>query len=243
MIVYGLIFWLGSALGSFYHVVGYRMPKGLNWINERSACVSCRKTLKWFELLPLVSFLWQRGRCRSCGAKIKPIYFWIEAGSGLLFLFPVLYYGPKELGSIYFSWVFLSLLLIVSVSDLYYGLILNKVLFFFLPLLLLNPERSLIGMAVGFFLLLAHFGLGKLLFKRATLGGGDIKLYGLVGLMVGSASTVISLFIAALLGLGYSFFVGTLQKSELRFGPFIAIASYIALFYGNRIWEFCAAVF
>jgi len=234
--MYIVIFWLGACLGSFFHVVGYRQPLGMNWVSERSGCPCCKIPLRWFELLPIFSYLSQKGRCRTCQTAIKPIYFGMEIVSGFLFLAPALYFSSWQ--QILFAWIFLSLLLIISVSDIYYGLILNKVLLFFLPLLWLNPERSVLGMFVGFFLLIANFVMGKILFKRATLGGGDIKLYGLVGLMLGGIPTVMSMLLAGLLAIGYAL-VRRLDRSQpLPFGPFIAMASYICLFYGDTFWEF-----
>jgi len=234
MMIHLFVFWLGASLGSLYHVIGYRQPQGLNWVSARSCCPHCQKVLNWYELLPLFSYLCQRGRCRTCQAPINSIYFWVEILSGFLFLFPLIH-GQVN---VIVAWIFLSLLLIITVSDLYYGLILNKVLLFFLPLLWLNPHRSIIGMLTGFFLLIANFVIGKLLFKRATLGGGDIKLYGLVGLVLGGIPTVISLMLAGVLALGYALITRQNKEQELPFGPFIATASYICLFYGHTLWEF-----
>ena len=243
IVLYVLIFLLGASLGSFYHVVGYRMPKKLNWIRGRSHCPHCGHQLRWFELIPLISYLWQRKRCKNCGSVINPIYFWVEFISGILFLIPVFHYeNPFGNGTV-FTWIFLSLLLIITVSDLYYQLILNKVLLFFLPLLLLYPNRSLIGMVGGICLLGANFVVGHLLFKRAPLGGGDIKLYGLVGLKLGMVSTVISLMIASILAAVFVAAVPNWRKKPLPFGPFISLASYIALLYGDSLWEFYLGLF
>ncbi|MCL1949723.1 MAG: prepilin peptidase [Turicibacter sp.] len=232
-----LSFWLGASLGSFFHVVGYRLPLKQDWVRGRSACPDCSNRLRWFELLPIASFLLQKGKCRRCGAVIKPIYFWSEALSGTLFALTTLYFSGLQL---VFAWLFLSLLLIITVTDLYYGLIPNKVLLFFLPLFMLFPYISWKGMLVGFSMLYGNLIIGKWLFKREALGGGDVKLYALIGLVLGSTQTVLSLIMGAVLAL---FFSSIRSKKTLPFGPFIAIASYICLIYGDSLWEIYRSLF
>ena len=92
-LIFILIFFLGASLGSFYHVVGYRMPIGENWVSDRSRCPGCSHELRFYELMPVLSYVLQGGKCRSCGMKIKPIYLLSEIFAGLLFIFPVWFYG------------------------------------------------------------------------------------------------------------------------------------------------------
>ena len=249
-LIFILIFFFGACLGSFYHVVGYRMPIGENWVSDRSRCPGCSHELRFYELMPVLSYVLQGGKCRSCGMKIKPIYLLSEIFAGLLFVFPVLFYGFEgfESGAIYIAWVFLSMLIIITVSDLYYQLILDKVLVFFGAILLIlyviypqyDLASGLIGAGIGFFTLYAVGLLGQFLFKKEALGGGDIKLYAVIGFVLGISSTFLSLFLAAVIALIYSLMFMKDKTKPLGFGPFIAIASYFCLFYGSSLlnWYF-----
>lgn len=249
-VIYFFVFVLGASLGSFYHVVGYRMPKGENWVSDRSRCPRCDHQLKGYELIPVFSYVLQWGKCRSCGIKIPPIYLLAEILSGLLFVFPVWFYGLDGFmtGEIYFAWVFLSMLIIITVSDIYYQLILDKVLLFFGILLVLlqfiYPIQSLgfrvSGALVGFFILYAIGLLGQFLFKKEALGGGDIKLYAVIGWVLGISSTLLSLFLAAIFALDYLLIFMKDKTKPLGFGPFIALSAYLCLFYGPFLldWYF-----
>lgn len=249
-LIFILIFFLGASLGSFYHVVGYRMPIGENWVSDRSRCPGCSHELRFYELMPVFSYVLQGGKCRSCGMKIKSIYLLSEVFSGLLFIFPVWLYGFEGFttGEVYVAWTFLSMLIIITVSDLYYQLILDKVLLFFGAMLFLlyviYPQYALvsglIGAGVGFFTLYAVGLMGQFLFKKEALGGGDIKLYAVIGFVLGISSTFLSLFLAAVIALIYSLIFMKDKTKPLGFGPFIAIASYFCLFYGSSLlnWYF-----
>ena len=238
---YGLIFFFGAALGSFYHVVGYRMPIGLDFVNDRSRCPHCETQLRSFELLPVISYLIQRGRCRTCHTPIKFIYVLSEIISGFLFLWPVIQYGflGFETGEIFVAWAFASMLIIISVSDIYYQLILDKVLVFFsivfMSLYVIYPQYSLIngliGGLSGFLILLAISYIGKLIFKKETLGGGDIKLYAVIGFILGIQMTILSLLGASILAFIYSVIFMKNKTNPIAFGPFISMSAYICLFY------------
>ncbi len=251
--VYLLIFSLGCMLGSFYHVVGYRMPIGENFVSDRSRCPGCNHELNFYELMPVFSYLLQGGKCRSCQMKIKRIYLLSEIFAGLLFVFPVWFYGFEgfDTGAIYIAWAFLSMLIIITVSDIYYQLILNQVLLFFgtvlIILYIIYPQydliSELIGAGVGFSILYGVGLLGQFLFKKEALGGGDIKLYAVIGFVLGISSTLLSLFLAAVIALVYVLLVMKDKTKPLGFGPFIAISSYICLFYGASLIDWYVNLF
>lgn len=250
LILYFFIFVIGACLGSFYHVVGYRMPIGENWVSDRSRCPGCSHELRFYELMPILSYLFQKGKCRNCQMKIKPIYLLSEIFSGLLFVFPVWFYGLDGFhsGAIYIAWAFLSMLIIITVSDLYYQLILDKVLLFFGAVLIIlyviypkyDLTSGLIGAGVGFLTLYGVGLLGQFLFKKEALGGGDIKLYAVVGFVLGIPNTFLSIFLAAILALIYLLFFVKDKTKPIGFGPFIAIAAYLCFFYGTSLlnWYF-----
>jgi leader peptidase (prepilin peptidase)/N-methyltransferase len=227
-----LIFFIGSCLASLYHVIGYRMPKGENWLTGHSRCPKCQTPLKLWQLIPLLSYSLQRGSCQSCRVRISWVYPIFEAIGGFFFLIPYLIY-PEPLQWLT-AWLFLSLLLIITISDFYYQLILNRVLTFFLGLFLFLPDFSFIGMIIGFLTMALLAQLGKVLLGKEALGGGDVKLYALIGGILGPVLVFFSLFIASFLALIYAV---AFKSRLLPFGPFIAAASYFCLFLGPYLLE------
>jgi len=188
----------------------------------------------------VLSYIILRGKCRVCTAKISPIYAVIELASGILFL-----YAFWKLGISYellVAWTFISLLVIIVVTDLAYMLIPNKILLFFLPLLvilrLLSPLQpwwdSLLGAILGFSILLLIAIVSK-----GGMGGGDVKLFFLIGLVLGTINTLLTLFIAAFAGMivGKLIIMGSQQgeKTPIPFGPYIAVAAIIVYFYGGEL--------
>lgn len=250
---YLLLLFFGGALGSFYHVVGYRMPIGENWVSDRSRCPGCGHQLTALELMPILSYVIQGGKCRECKMHIKPIYLLSEIVAGLLFVFPVWFYGFEGFasGHIFVAWAFLSMLIIITVSDIYYQLILDKVLLFWgvvlIALYAIYPQLSfvnaLVSGVVGFVTLYVIGLLGQLLFKKESLGGGDIKLYAVVGFVLGMAPTFLSIFMAAVIALIFILVLMKDKTKPLGFGPFIAMASYICLFYGQAILDWYLNLF
>ncbi|MFT8321644.1 MAG: prepilin peptidase, partial [Bacillus sp. (in: firmicutes)] len=184
--IYLLIFLYGITLGSFYNVVGLRVPKKESIVRPRSHCTSCGHTLTAMELIPVLSYILVRGKCRCCKASISPFYPIFELLTGLLFVVcPFILGWSSEL---FVAWTLISLFMIITVSDLVYMIIPDKVLLFFSGLLVI--ERffiplsawwdSLAGAAVAFTLLLVIAIVSK-----GGMGGGDIKLFAVIGFVVG----------------------------------------------------------
>lgn len=231
---------IGAVFGSFYNVVGLRIPKGESIVSPPSHCTSCQKRLTGFELIPVFSYLIQGGKCRSCKVKFSPIYMVTELITALLFAFAYIQLG--------FTWelavalLFISLLVIINVSDIAYMLIPNKILLFFLPLLVIgrivSPLEpiwdSLVGAAVGFGVLLLIAVVSK-----GGMGGGDIKLFLLIGLVLGTFQTLLTLFLASVIGMIVGIVIlkvrGQGRKTPVPFGPSIAVAAIIVYFYGQQL--------
>ncbi|PRO64900.1 prepilin peptidase [Alkalicoccus urumqiensis] len=235
------IFAAGLVLGSFYNVVGLRLAAGESIVSPRSACPECGRTLSPAQLIPVLSYVWQRGRCAGCGTRISPLYPAMELVTGMLFFYA--YWALGFSAELVTALLFISLLVICTVSDLYKKLILNNVLLFFLvPLLLLRLTTAplspwwdaLIGSAAGFLLLLFIAWA-----SRGGMGGGDIKLYGVIGLVLGTVPTLLSLFLAALCGLLFAAFGivknGWNRKTEVPFGPFIALGALLSYFFAEDL--------
>lgn len=152
-------FVFGIVFGSFFNVIGIRVPKKISFHNDRSYCPQCETQLRFFELIPILSYIMQGGKCRSCKTKISFVYPFIELSTGLLFTYAYLYFGLQL--ELIVALLLISLLMIIFVSDIFYMLIPNKVLLFFLPLILiarifipLDPwYDALIGALVGYVLL------------------------------------------------------------------------------------------
>jgi leader peptidase (prepilin peptidase) / N-methyltransferase len=236
-----IIFFYGLIFGSFFNVVGLRVPLLESVITPRSACPKCKHTLTPLELIPVLSFLIQRGKCRQCKAHTSPLYPIMEFLTGALFLAVPLALGWNA--EIWVGWTLVSLFIIITVSDIKYMLIPDKILLFFAGVFLL--ERifipltpwwdSILGAIVGFTLLFIISFVSK-----GGMGGGDIKLYALLGFVLGTKLVLMSLFISTLLGavIGMiGILIGVFErKKPIPFGPFIAAGTLIAYFYGNTIF-------
>lgn len=235
-----LVFIVGLVFGSFFNVVGLRVPMKESIVRPPSHCTNCHRQLTAIDLVPVLSYVCLGGKCRSCGQTISWIYPMMELLTGGLFAICYWQFGfSKEL---IVALLFISLLVIVVVSDMAYMLIPDKVLLFFLPLLFLGRVISpltpwwdnIVGAIVGFGIL---YGIAVV--SRGGMGGGDIKLFFLLGLVLGTINTLLTLFIAAVIGM----FVGIVllqvrqqgRKTPIPFGPSIALAAVIVYFYGQVI--------
>ena len=220
-------FILGSAIASFLNVVAKSFPINQNWWSRRSACPHCQITLTPLQLIPILSFLAQNGRCNSCHTKISPLYLLSEFAGGLLFTSPLIFL-TNPYNYLIQTWIFFSLLLTVVLTDLYYQLIPNKILIAFgLPLLLIRPN---IATAItGFLFFYGAALLGKILFKKETIGGGDIKLYLVIGLVLDMRSLFLSITISSIAALSYMLIFNKYNINQpIPFAPFIALGSIIA---------------
>lgn len=233
-------FFLGLIFGSFFNVVGLRLPKNQPFANNRSICPHCRHPLAWYELIPVLSYIIQQGKCRHCKWKISIIYPAIELATGGLFVLSYVTIGFNL--ELITALLLISMLVIIFVSDLKYMLIPNKVLLFFLPLFIvmriyqpLVPWwSSIAGALVGFFLIAM-----VILVSRGGMGAGDMKLFGVLGIVLGVQKVLLTLFLSCLLGTIISvillLFKLIERKQAVAFGPYIAAAALGAYFYGDGI--------
>lgn len=229
-----LIFIIGTILGSFYLVVGTRLPLKENIITGRSRCDSCKTELKWYELIPMISFVIQQGKCRTCKKNISIEHLLWELLTGILFLIGYLYFGLTLKFCIYL--IIVSVSIIIFVSDFKYMIILDSPLIIG-SILIIIIRYFEIGLKDTFYSIICGitlFGvmyfikfIGDKLYKRESLGGGDIKLSFLIGLTlgypyIGIRMSLISLIFSAFLALPYA--IGSLylnKKNELPYGPFL----------------------
>ena len=235
-IFYGMCFFvIGIFIGSFYNVVGYRIPKGESILYPSSHCTKCNHNLKFYELIPIFSFIFLGGKCIKCKTKISWFYPIFEFITGLAFLVSYMIFG-MSLECLY-SIIFLSMLIIIIISDYQTMIIPDSILLFFLFLLMLLKyfmyDIEMVGIYLlhglgSFIFLLLIKILGDFLFKKESMGGGDIKLLGVFGFVLGMPLSIISVFLAALIALPISLIILKINKThEIPFGPFLAISAII----------------
>ena len=228
---------LGMILGSFYNVVGWRLPKGESIIYPPSHCPNCNHQLKILDLIPVFSFILQRGKCRYCKNKIAWYYPVFEFLCGVIFMLCYLVFGitPELLKAL----TFVSMLIIIMVSDFNYMIIPDEVLLFFGCLLALEIGiidgykvliSSLINGLIAFVVMYLLKTLGDFMFKKESMGGGDIKLMFIFGLVLGAPLAIISIFIGSLVGLPISLILLSKNSEHIvPFGPYLSIGAIIIL--------------
>lgn len=241
MFLLNVVFFLyGITLGSFYNVVGLRVPVNQSIVAPRSACPTCHHQLTAMELIPVLSYIIQGGKCRQCKTRISPLYPLVELATGLLFVSAPLVIGWTA--ELLIAWTLISLFIIIFVSDIKYMLIPNKILLFFAGIFLLERLLipltpwwdSLLGAAIGFTLLLLIAVVSK-----GGMGGGDIKLFALIGFAIGTKMMLLSFFLATLFGALFGL-IGLLFKVVKRgkpipFGPFIGAGTLTAYYFYEKI--------
>ncbi|QVK19185.1 prepilin peptidase [Mycoplasmatota bacterium] len=254
ILIYIYIFIIGACFGSFFNVVGLRISDGKSIIRPRSSCPKCGHELSFWELIPILNFFILGGKCRKCKTRISTKYVLFEIVTAMLFVYS--YYMFGFCGDFFISLLLISLIVIISVSDLEYMLIEDKVIFFFLIVFLIlrifiklpsdfstfglpTYVESLIGGAFGFGLLYWIAFIGRKVYNQEVMGGGDIKLYGIIGLVIGVKMTFISLLFASILGTIIGLTLSGLKiikrDNPIPFGPFIGLGSLCTYFYGYDI--------
>ncbi len=246
--IYVLTFLYGLIIGSFLNVVIYRVPKHENIVSVRSHCQRCDYQLRWYDLVPLFSYIFLRGKCRNCGEKISPQYPVVELANGLLWLITFLIKGVT-VESLLYSLLF-SALLALSIIDfrtfeipvglnIFIGClgIINLILNY------RNWLDYLIGaVSVSGFLLLIY-----IVTKGRGIGGGDIKLMAAAGLLIGVKYIVLSLCLGCVIGAITHVIRMKVSGAEkvLAMGPYLSIGIFLStMFFGGLIdWYLSLFIF
>ena len=258
----------GMFVGSFLNVCIDRLPAGESIVSPPSHCPSCLRQLSWFDMVPVLSFLWLRGACRSCRAQIPKRILWVETSTGMLFGYLFLHYGLTYYFGL--ATLYCSLFTVLFVIDWERGLILNKIVY----------PASLAALIIGFFvspsmmifsggqgsyvatgtlwksgILQAVVGgaVGLLIFlfivivSRGGMGWGDVKMAGLIGLITGFPSVFVALFLAILSGgvtaVFLLLFKAKGRKDSIPFGPFLSLGVIITLLWGANIVNWYSTLF
>lgn len=267
------VFVLGLCVGSFLNVVILRLPARMfhDWRSQcrellsgrdagngndpappgivvrRSYCPACKADIRWFDNIPVLSWLLLRGRCRDCKAPISPRYLVVELATAILSVIVIWHFGPTETGlaALVFTWVLIA----ASGIDIDHQLLPDQMI---LPLLWLglalnlfgmftDLESAVIGAIAGYLVLWAIFHLFRLLTGKEGMGYGDFKLLAAAGAWFGWQVLPVVILLASLVGavFGIAFMLirGQGRNVPIAFGPYLAGAAWIAMIWGETLLE------
>ncbi len=264
-LIYIFIFCLGCIIGSFLNVVIYRFNSGKT-LGGRSMCMTCSKTLSWYELIPVISFLFQKGKCNTCATKISHQYPIVEFITGAVFTAVAYHFSPL-LSYAFNQYVLLvtlytmmfSLLIVISVYDMRHKIIPDMLVFVFgifaFSSMFINQgigssmfiQPTFLSLISGVVYALP-FALISLVSRQRLMGFGDSKMIlgigWMLGLMQGGAAIMLAFWIGTLASLAVMF-IGRHKVSmntEVPFGPFLAISAFLVFIFNINIFDL-ASVF
>ena len=249
-IYYAIVFLVfGLLFGSFFNVVAYRIPKKESIVFPSSHCTSCGHKLTPVELIPVISFLIQGGKCKHCGEKVSWFYTIFELLTGILFMLSFLVFGFSI--ELVIALIFVSICDITIISDYKYMIILDEVLiiggigiivclfikngidknsFYFVNALKGTGINILHGLG-SFLTMFIIKKIGDLVFKRESMGGGDIKLMAIFGIVIGYVNSLLTIALGSFIGLPVTLILMKAKKGdEVPFGPFLVIGALILFF-------------
>jgi leader peptidase (prepilin peptidase)/N-methyltransferase len=239
------IFLLGAIIGSFLNVCVYRIPAGQSIVSPPSRCPQCGASIRWYQNIPIVSYLVLRGRCAGCRARISPRYPLVEALTGLLFLLVWMVFGWQAATPLY--WVFAAALVVITFIDLDHQIIpdvisLPGIIVGFLTALAipwLSWTDSLLGILLGGGSLFLVAEAYHRLTGQEGMGGGDVKLLAMIGAFLGWKAILPVIFLGSLAGslVGVPLMIAKRSGGKLAipFGPFLALGAIVCLLWGRYL--------
>ncbi|MPZ20103.1 MAG: prepilin peptidase [Luteitalea sp.] len=236
----------GLAIGSFLNVCIHRLPRRQSLVLPASYCPSCEQPISWFHNVPLVGYLWLRGRCAMCQARISPRYPLVELATALLFVANFLAFGWQPLLAA--RLLFSSLLIILFVVDLEHRLLPNAVT---LPGLLVGLILSavmppgwgeaLLGVVLGGGVLWVIGETYERFRGEQGLGMGDVKMIAMIGAFLGWKSMLVTLVLASFAGAAVGLLLIVIRRASMQyalpFGSFLAAGAFVASLYGARLLD------
>ncbi len=239
------VFGLGAIVGSFLNVCIYRIPAGESVVTPASRCPACGTPIRPWDNIPLFSYVWLRGRCRACQARISSRYFLVEL---LTALAAVAVYGHFALSALaVVSFAFLCALIVITFIDLDHQIIPNVISVpgigaGLLAAVLIGQPRwtdSLTGLVLGGGLLWVVAEGYQRVTGHEGMGGGDIKLLAMIGAFLGWRAVPVTLLVGSLagslIGIGLILLRGGDRRAAIPFGPFLAAGAVCALFFGDAL--------
>jgi len=232
---------LGLVLGSFLNVCTLRWPQDESVVHPPSHCPACESSIRWFDNVPVLSYLILRGRCRSCGVFISPQYPLVELATGLIWAGSFLQFGLTV--EALRGALLLTILLGISMSDARFYIIPDQFSLGGAALgLLLSPfpggitlVDAVLGVAMGFGLLWVVARAGTWLFKKDAMGGGDLKMMAMVGAFLGVPGVLLTLFLGSLLGSVIFGPIAWKTKRLVPFGIFLAAGAAVTYAWGDQL--------
>jgi Type II secretory pathway, prepilin signal peptidase PulO and related peptidases len=240
LIIYTIVFLYGIVIGSFLNVCILRIPAGESIVTGRSHCDNCKTKIKWYDLIPVLSYFLLRGKCRNCKAKISIQYPMIEALNGILYVLVFYCKGVCILSAVYC--LAISALLVLSMIDLRTHTIpfgINLFIFFLGVIRLLLDYQHFSVYLIGFFAVSGFLYLIYLVTRGKGMGGGDIKLMAAVGLLLGWKLIMLAFFLGCILASIIHPIRMKVKKQGkvLAFGPYLSAGIIIAVLYGDKLIE------
>ncbi len=241
-----VLFIIGAIFGSFYTVLATRLPQNKSIITPPSHCDNCQKRLLWYELIPILSYLFLRGRCLKCHKKISPLSTIVELCLGICFALIYYFYGLSY--EAFIMYILVSLTIIIFISDFKYmiiediPLIFTVIFIFIVKIYFINMSNAFLGVINGFAVFIVIYIIkicGDKAFKQESLGGGDVKLGFIMGFVLGIRFGLIAFALGALIALPYALLLVKIKKEHLlAFGPFLALSIIITFLFKDYILMF-----
>lgn len=240
LIFYTIVFIFGIVIGSFLNVCIYRIPKNESVVKEGSHCMQCDYRLKWYDLVPLFSYLFLRGRCRKCKTKISVQYPLVETVNGILYVIIILVNG-WEWDSLLICFL-TSALIVITVIDFRTFEIPIGINIFILTLGLISTAldyQNWLEHVVGFFVVSIFLLIIIILTKGRAIGGGDMKLMATCGLILGWKMIILAFLLGCIIGSVVHVLRMRLTKADhiLAMGPYLAMGVFIASLWGEQVLE------
>jgi leader peptidase (prepilin peptidase)/N-methyltransferase len=247
MMYYVVSIIFGAIVGSFLNVCILRLPKEESILWPGSHCPHCKNPIKFYDNIPLVSYILLKGRCRHCDSPISLQYPLVEGITALGSLILFLKFGLSLSYLFYFSLV--AALIVITVIDLYHQIIPDVISLpgigvgllasLLIPIPQINFRDSLIGVLSGGGSLFVVATLYQWLFKREGMGGGDVKLLAMIGAFLGWKAVILTILLSSLIGSITGMIMMVLKGKDFKyaipFGPFLSLGAVISLFYQNEI--------
>ncbi len=255
--LYSAIFIFGAVIGSFLNVCIFRVPAGESIVRPGSRCMSCGNPVRPWDNIPVLSYLLLRGKCRHCSASLSIRYPLVETLNALLYMYVFYRFLPVSVWTAAAYCAFVSALIVVFFIDLDHQIIPDGITLPGIPvaivlgsLLLPDPfarqdllgfYASLTGFLAGGGFFYAVAVLGRIVFKKDAMGGGDIKMMAMVGGLLGWKAVILTTFLGSLIGsvAGVTLMIlkGREAGSRIPFGPYLALGALASLLWGQEILE------
>ncbi len=248
----------GLCFGSFANVLIYRLPRKISLVERSSHCPNCQAKIKWYDNIPLFSYIILGGKCRNCHSKISFRYLLVEVLTAALWLFTYLYLGLTAL-AIITCFILLAFIVLTFIDIEYYEIpnrlniflaLLGVVALFIAPIegrvLVISYKSRLLSLVSSMILIALFYIFGKLA-KKELIGGGDLKLLAAIGIFLGWELQILGLIIASLIGVFVEIPARLITKKSLQaklpFGPYLALGFTVSLFFGLKFIEWYLSFF